>query len=76
MIPIILKQQFEERKVVFYDVKSFYSQRSQLVHGNDIQISTDFLETIEDYLRSSISILLDKTENESRQDIIDRLDLE
>jgi hypothetical protein len=76
LIRSLINWQFKDRKIVFDDVKAFYNDRSQLVHGNEIQISTDFLEKIEDYLRSSINILLNKIQNESRQNIIERLDLE
>ena len=43
----LLKQDFKERKTIFGDVKSLYHDRSQLVHGNDIKVSMEFLEKIE-----------------------------
>jgi hypothetical protein len=72
----LLENRYENRKVVDHTLRSFYRVRSQLVHGKDIKISLISLEKIEDYLRRSIRILIRKTRKESRQDVIERLDLE
>ncbi len=71
----LLRQSFEDRKLVFKKMKDFYDKRSAVVHGEPTNIGQDFLNEVEDYLRNSIKTFLKELTSHSHQDIIDSLDL-
>jgi hypothetical protein len=72
----LLKDNFDDRKDVFNGMKDFYKKRGDVVHGEDTTIDQTFVNNVEEYLRQSIKIFLNRLKTQNHQDIIEHLDLD
>jgi hypothetical protein len=72
----LLKADPRERKKVFCQMKHFYIVRSNIVHGNSKEKSLTkiSLPEIENNIRKSIQLFIEKLNGQSQEDIIDYLD--
>ena len=72
----LLEQKYENRKAVVDKMNKFYNERSKVVHGEKADLKDDFINSVEDHLRKSIVIFLERLRTFDHGEIISRLDLE
>ena len=71
-----LEHEYDKRKVVAEKMVDFYDKRSSIVHGEKVVLKLDDVITVEDYLRRSIRLFLERLQGSDHNSIISRLDLE
>ena len=71
-----LTQQYNQRKQIAERMTDFYDKRSAIVHGETIDLGAEFVNTVEDHLRESIKLFLERLRTLSHDKIIDHLDLD
>jgi hypothetical protein len=72
----LLEQKYEKRKTVVEKMNEFYDERSKVVHGEKADLKDDFINSVEDHLRKSIVVLLERLRTFDHGEIMSRLDLE
>lgn len=65
----------KKRSTIFKNVRDLYVKRSKVVHGDPASLSWDDIKLARAYLRESIKRFLALSQQYSREDIIDTLDL-
>ena len=71
-----LTQQYNQRKQIAERMSDFYDKRSAIVHGETIDVSDEFVNAVEDYLRESIKLFFERLQTLNHNEIIDHLDLD
>jgi hypothetical protein len=71
----LLRHSLDNRQTVAKEMGRFYQLRSAVVHGENVELSDEFIVTVENYLRESINIFLNRLQKSNHNDMIDRLDL-
>jgi hypothetical protein len=71
-----LEDEYEQRKMTVKRMNDFYDKRSQVVHGEKAELEDDFVKTVEDHLRKSIKLFLERLQTSSHDEIITHLDLD
>jgi len=72
----LLEDNFDNRKKLSKNIKDFYTKRSQIVHGVETEISSEYVDEIQEVLRKSIKKVLEKILTQHHDDIIDHLDFD
>jgi hypothetical protein len=72
----LLEDDFENRKKLYRTMKDFYNKRSKVVHGIDTEISSEYVNKIQEVLRKSIKKILQGILTRHHEDIIDHLDFD
>lgn len=72
----LLKQDYMNRKETMKQMMEFYDKRSAVVHGEKVDISSEFINSVEDTLRKSIKQFLQRLQTFSHDVIISHLDLD
>ena len=55
--------------------EDFYDKRSSVVHGENVELKDEFVSKVEDYLRRSIRLFLDRLQTLDHNEVIRYLDL-
>lgn len=71
-----LEHEYDKRKVAAEKMADFYDKRSSIVHGEKVVLKPDDVITVEDYLRRSIRLFLERLQGSDHNSIISHLDLE
>jgi hypothetical protein len=81
---VLLSKTPEERQTVFKELKTAYRERSNIVHGGTVKEAikigdekikfNDFVEKVEQRLRSAIKEFLCRLETQSESEVIKDLD--
>jgi len=71
-----LEQEYKQRKLTAERMNDFYDKRSKVVHGEKVELKDDFVKTVEDHLRKSIKLFLERLQTSSHDEIIAHLDLD
>ena len=71
-----LASEYEPRKKITKDVSDFYAKRSSVVHGENVALSDEFVNMVENYLRKSISLFLEPSQVLDQNEILTHLDLD
>lgn len=71
-----LEQKYDRRYTIWQNMKAFYDKRSKILHGEKVDLSDVFVNAVEDYLRRSIRLFLERSATFSHDEIISRLDLD
>jgi hypothetical protein len=71
----LLEQEYEKRKALVEKMNEFYGERSKVVHGEKADLKGDFIDSVEDHLRKSIILFLERLRTFDHGEIISRLDL-
>lgn len=72
----LLKQSYKERGKTTKQMTEFYDKRSAVVHGEKVDLSGEFINTVEDHLRKSIKLFLQRLQTFGHDEIISHLDLD
>lgn len=72
----LLENDFDNRKRLSKTIKDFYDKRSSIVHGDETEISPEYVNEIQDVLRKSIKKILEKILTQHHDEIIDHLDFD
>ncbi|MCH8014066.1 MAG: hypothetical protein IH823_04655 [Candidatus Dadabacteria bacterium] len=72
----LLEDNFDNRKKLSKNIKDFYNKRSKIVHGIETEISSEYVDEIQEVLRKSIKKVLEKILTQHHDDIIDHLDFD
>jgi len=72
----LLEETFDERVLTAKKMQAFYTARSKVVHGEKIRVDANFAQTIEEYLRKSIIIVIERLQILEHDQILLHLDLE
>jgi len=72
----LLEPEYKKRKAIVEKMNEFYDERSMVVHGEKVDLKSDFINSVEDHLRKSIVIFLERLRTSDHGEIISRLDLE
>ena len=70
-----LNVSYEERKRVAEEMNDFYDKRSSVVHGENVGLKDEFVSKVEDYLRRSIRLFLERLQTLDHNQVIRHLDL-
>lgn len=71
-----LKDEYIQRKWTAEKVNRFYDERSKVVHGEKVKLKDDFVRTVEDLLRKSIRLFLERLQTSTHDEILLHLDLD
>jgi hypothetical protein len=71
-----LEDEYIQRKRIAEKVNSFYDERSKVVHGEKVELKDDFVRTVEDLLRKSIRLFLERLQTSTHDEILLHLDLD
>jgi lactam utilization protein B len=72
----LLEETFDERVSTAKKMQVFYKARSKVVHGEKTRVDVAFTQTIEEYLRKSIKIVIERLQMQEHDQILLHLDLE
>ena len=72
----LLETNFNNRKRLSKTIKDFYNKRSRIVHGIETEITSEYVDDIQEVLRKSIKKILEKILIQHHEDIIDHLDFD
>ena len=72
----MLKQDYDDRITIMKQMMKFYDKRSKVVHGVKVNLSDEFINMVEDYLRRSIKLFLERLQTSNHDEIISHLDLD
>ncbi|HKZ45601.1 MAG TPA: hypothetical protein VJ343_02755, partial [archaeon] len=71
-----LEQDYNKRRLIAKDMGDFYEARSQIVHGEKVELKHDLVKTVEDQLRRSIKLFFESLQKSDHDEIISHLDLD
>jgi len=70
-----LEQEYNQRTQIATKMAEFYDKRSVVVHGEPVRLSHEFTDSVEDYLRKSIVLFLERLKQFKHSEILNQLDL-
>ncbi len=65
----LLQSDSGKQKDLFFFLKRMYNKRSKLVHGQDVDVSSDELQRLEEVLRSSVKLYLESKDKFSKDSL-------
>jgi len=71
-----LEQEYDQRKQIAKKMSEFYDMRSAVVHGEKVNFSVEFVNTVEDHLRRSIRLFTERLQTFTHEEIVSHLDLD
>lgn len=75
-VDLITSVTHTENEILAEEMCEFYDIRSKVVHGAEVCIETDFVDSVEDYSRESIHLFHQGSRAASQAHITDHLDLD
>jgi hypothetical protein len=71
----LVSNSMEDRKKKRETTKRWYRLRSEIIHGNKVDLNEDLLQDLEELVRESLNWFLNHTKYANHDEIIDMLDL-
>jgi len=71
-----LEHNYVQKEHVMKSMNEFYDKRSAVVHGEKVDLDEQFVNGVENYLRRSVKLFLERLQQFSHNEIITHLDLD